>query len=80
MSCLILFLRIHFVLSNSALRWNAYAAINLLELKDGKVKVQLRGLNLQTNQVTENDKVNRSAIYKSANEKFTSICIILKTY
>ncbi len=80
MSCLILFLRIHFVLSNSALRWNAYAAINVLKLKDGKAKVQFRGLDLQTNQVTVNDKVNPSAIFKSANDKITLICITFKAY
>ncbi len=45
-----------------------------------KLKVQLRGLNLQANQITANDKVNASAIYNSANEKITSISIILKIY
>ncbi len=45
-----------------------------------KLKVQLRGLNLQANQLTANDKVNVSAIFKSASEKITSISIILKIY
>ncbi len=41
------------------------------------VQVQLRGINLKTNQVTAYDKVNPGAIFISANEKTTSICIIL---
>ncbi len=44
------------------------------------VKVQLRGINLKIIQVTANDKVSPSAIFKSANEKITSIYIILKIY
>ncbi len=45
-----------------------------------RVKVQFGGLNLLTNQVTASDKVNLSAIFKSANGKITSICIIWKIH
>ncbi len=44
----------------------------MLDVKN-TVKVQLRGINQKTNQVTANDKVNPSAIFKLANEKITSI-------
>ncbi len=37
---------------------------------NSSVKVQFGGLNLPTNQVTASDKVNRSAIFKSTNEKY----------
>ncbi len=42
------------------------------------VKVQFRGPNLLTNQVTAKDKVNPSAIFKSAKGKIISICITRK--
>ncbi len=44
------------------------------------INQRYRGINLKTNQITTNDKVNPSAIFKSANEKITSICIILNIY
>ncbi len=44
------------------------------------VKIQFRGINQKTNQVTANGKVNPSTIFMSANEKIASICIILKIY
>ncbi len=48
---------------------------HLFELFITVVKVEFRGLNLPTNQVTASDKVNPSAIFKSVNGKITSIFV-----
>ncbi len=44
------------------------------------VKAQFRDINPKTNQVKANDKANTSATFISANEKITSMCIIIKKY
>ncbi len=52
----------------------------MVDIKYKGVKVQLKGLNVPTNQVKLSNKVNPSAIFKSTNGKIISICIILKIY
>ncbi len=44
------------------------------------VKAQFRDINPKTNHLKANDKANTSATFISANEKITSMCIIIKKY